>query len=312
MVVEEGQRADLAIRVAWLYHDRGLTQQEVADRLGLSRSTVSRILTEAERDGLVRVVITRPLPETAALAESLIERYGLDGAAVGPALVDEPPGLAAARAMARRLETLAASGRVTFAAGWGRTIAMSARETRQLPAGKVTIVDAFGHTSTDATTAAVEVTNTLARKFDCKVMHVPSPGFVDSKEVADSFLSTKPVKSTLKEAKAADLILVSIGIVGHESLLVREGFMSTEAMDEMVARGAVGEVFGRYYTAEGEPVPCPDVHPVALTMDDLRSADRVVAVAAGTEKTAAVKGALAARVLDEIVVDETLAHALLD
>ena len=160
---------------------------------------------------------------------------------------------------------------------------MSARETRPLPTARVTIVDAFGHTSTDSTTAAVEVTNTLARKFDCKVMHVPSPGFTDSEEVADSFLATKPVRTTLKQAKAADLVLVSIGIVGRESLLVTEGFMSEEAMDDMVAKGAVGEVFGRYYTAEGEALPCPDVHPVALTLDDLRSAERVVAAGAWFE-----------------------------
>lgn len=311
MMVEEGGRNDLAIRVAWLYHDRGLTQQEVADRLGMSRSTVSRILTEAERDGLIRVVITQPLPETAALAEALIEKYGLDGAAVGPALVGESPGLAAAQAMARRLETLASSGGATIAAGWGRTIAMSARETRPLPTSKVTIIDAFGHTTTEATTAAVEVTNTLARKFESKVMHVPSPGFADSEEVARYFLATKPVNRTLKKARAADLVLVSIGIVGPESLLVAEGFMSEEAMDTMIAKGAVGEVFGRYYSADGEALPCPDVHPVALTMDDLRSAKRVVAVAAGAEKTSAVKGAIAAGILDEIVVDETLANGLL-
>ena len=310
-MLENTTRQDLAIRVAWLYHDRGLTQQEVADRLGISRSTISRILTEAERDGIIRVIITQPLPESARLAESLIEKFALAGAIVGPSLEDEAPALAAATAMARRLETIAASGSVTIAAGWGRTIALSAREVRPIPTTNVMLVDAFGHTTTDDTTAAVEVTNTLSRKFDARVMHVPSPGFAPSEDIAESFLESPPVQRALDRAREADIILVSIGIVGNASLLVSEGFMSAEGMQDVIDAGAVGEVFGWYFDAEGERVPAPGLHPIALTLDDLRDASRVIGVAAGTEKVAAVRGAIAAGILDELAIDETLAEALL-
>jgi DNA-binding transcriptional regulator LsrR (DeoR family) len=311
-MLEDTTRHDLAIRVAWLYHDRGLTQQEVADRLGISRSTISRILTEAEHEGIIRVIITEPLPESARLAEALIEEYGLAGAIVGLPLEGEAPAVAAASVMARRLETIAASGSVTISAGWGRTIALCARETRPLPTSDVVLVDAFGHTTTDDTTAAVEVTNTLSRKFDAKVMHVPSPGFAPSEDIAGSFLESPPVQRALDRARGADIILVSIGVVGPESLLVSEGFMSPDGMSDVVDAGAVGEVFGWYFDADGNSVPAPGLHPIALTLDDLRDATRVIGVAAGTEKTAAVKGAIAAGILDEIAIDETLAAALLN
>jgi len=311
-MLENTTRQDLAIRVAWLYHDRGLTQQEVADRLGISRSTISRILTEAERDGIIRVIITQPLPESARLAEALIEKFDLAGAIVGPSLEDEPPAVAAATAMARRLETIAASGSVTIAAGWGRTIALSAREVRPIPTTNVMLVDAFGHTTTDDTTAAVEVTNTLSRKFDARVMHVPSPGFAPSEDISKSFLESPPVSHALERARAADVVLVSIGVIGSESLLVSEGFMTSEGMNDVVDAGAVGEVFGWYFDADGERVPAPGLHPIALTLDDLRNASRVIGVAAGAEKADAVRGAIAAGILDELAIDETLAEALLN
>jgi DNA-binding transcriptional regulator LsrR (DeoR family) len=310
-MLEDSTRHDLAIRVAWLYHDRGLTQQEVADRLGISRSTISRILTEAEQEGIIRVIITEPLPESARLAEALIEKFDLAGAIVGTSLEGESPAVAAAIAMARRLETIAASGSVTISAGWGRTIALCARETRPLPTSDVVLVDAFGHTTTDDTTAAVEVTNTLSRKFDAKVMHVPSPGFAPSEDIAGSFLESPPVQRALERAREADIILVSIGVVGNESLLVSEGFMSAEGMQDVIDAGAVGEVFGWYFDPNGDSVPAPGLHPIALTLDDLRSATRVIGVAAGTEKTEAVRGAIAAGILDEIAIDETLAEDLL-
>ncbi len=311
-MAEDTTRQDLAIRVAWLYHDRELTQQEIADRLGLSRSTVSRILTEAEREGIIRVVITQPLPEAARLAEALIQRYELAGAIVGIALDGESPALAAAIATARRLESIAASGSVTIAAGWGRTIALSASETRPIPTSEVILVDAFGHTTTDDTTAAVEVTNTLARKFDARVMHVPSPGFAPSTEIAGTFLSSPPVARALKKARSADVILVSVGIIGCGSLLVAEGFMTEEAMTAATDGGAVGEVFGWYFDADGNSVAAPTLHPIALTLDDLRKASRVIGVAGGIEKTEAIRGAIAAGILDEVAIDETLAEALLE
>jgi deoxyribonucleoside regulator len=308
---EGDPRSDLAIRVAWLYHDRGLTQQDIANRLGISRSTVSRVLTEAEREGIIRVIITQPLPESARLADSLIERYGLSGAIVGLPLEGESPARAAAAVMARRLEGLAAGGSVTIAAGWGRTIALSAGEARSVPSSGVVVVDAFGHTTTDDVTAAVEVTNVLARKFDAKVMHVPSPGFAPSADIANSFLSSLPVVRALDRARTADVVLVSIGVVGSDSLLMAEGFMTEASMRNAISAGAVGEIFGRYFDAAGENVVVDGLHPVALTLDDLRAAQRVIAVAGGAEKADAIRGAIATGILDEIAVDDTLAKALL-
>ena len=310
-MAEDNTRRDLTIRVAWLYHDRHLTQKEIADRLGISRSTISRLLTDAESEGIIRVVITQPLPESARLAEALIEKFDLAGAIVGLSLDHESPAVSAAAAMARRLETIAASGSVTIAAGWGRTIALSAQETRPLPTSDVTLVDAFGHTTTDDTTAAVEVTNTLSRKFDAKVMHVPSPGFAPSGEIAESFLASPPVVRALECARSADAILVSIGVIGSESLLLSEGFMDRKGMDDVIAAGAVGEVFGWYFDAAGASVEAPGLHPIALTLDDLRNAPKVIGVAAGADKTDAVLGAIAAGILDELAIDETLAEALL-
>ncbi len=310
-MTESKVRNDLAVRVAWLYHEHGLTQQDIADRLGISRSTISRVLTEAERDGIIRVVITQPLPEAARRAEALIERFDLSSAVVGTNLDDEPPAHAAAAAMARRLENIASSGSVTIAAGWGRTIALSAEATRPIPTTGVIIVDAFGHTTTDATTAAVEVTNVLSRKFDARVVHVPSPGFAASADVAESFMSSPPVARALDHARDADVVVVSVGVTGASSLLIDEGFMTVDSMDEVMEAGAVGEIFGRYFDADGESVVADGLHPIALTIEDLRKALRVIAVAGGAEKAGAIRGALATGVLDELVVDETLAEALL-
>ncbi len=310
-MADNNQRKELTIRAAWLYHERGFNQQAVADRLGVSRSTVSRLLADAEREGIVRVIVTESLPEAARLAEGLIDWYGLEGATVELALEGELPQDAAATAMARRLEHMVAAGSTTIAAGWGRTLGKSTQTARSMHTSGITLVDAFGHTTTADIAPAVEVTDNLGMKFGAKVMHIPSPGFAPSAEVAANFYESEPVATALDRARGADMVMVAVGVVGPESLLVTAGYLSNESMDRIIAAGAVGEVFGLYYDANGNAVEPEALHPISLTLDDLRNCHRVIAAAGGTEKTAAVKGAIAAGIIDELASDDSLARALL-
>ncbi|MCP4967021.1 MAG: MarR family transcriptional regulator [bacterium] len=309
---ENKNRRELAIRASWLYHERGFNQQAVADRLGISRSTISRLLADAEREGIVRVIVTEPLPETAQLAEDLIEKYQLEGATVELALEDENPRDAAATAMARRLESMVSAGPVTIAAGWGRTLGRAAQTARSLHTTGVVLVDAFGHTTTADIAPAVEVTNNLGIKYGAKVMHIPSPGFAPNAEIGGNFYDSEPVATALERARTADAVLVAVGVVGPESLLVDAGYMSAAAMDRVIAAGGVGEVFGLYFDAEGNAVEPETLYPISLSLDDLRASRRVIAAAGGRDKTMAVKGAIAAGIVDELAIDHTLAEALLE
>lgn len=297
---------------AWLYYERGLNQQAVAERLGLSRSTVSRLLADAVREGIVHITITEPLPATALLADRLIERFGLVSATVELALEEDSPMDAAATALARRLESLVAAGPITIAAGWGRTLGKAAQTARNSRTPGTVLVDAFGHTTTEDIAPAVEVTNSLGRKFGAEVIHIPSPGFAPSAEVAASFLSSRSVSTTLDRARSADVVIVAVGIVGKESLLATAGYVDQKTMRALVAAGAVGEVFGRYFDAAGKDVMPGTLHPISLTLDDLRSARLVIAAAGGAEKQAAVSGAIRAGIIDELAIDDSLARALTD
>ncbi len=310
-MLDDNPRRDQAIRAAWLYYERGLNQQAVAERLTVSRSTVSRLLADAERLGIVRVTLTEPVPEAADLSERLIQRYGLAGVTVELTLPGESPLEAAATALARRFEHMVANGSVTIATGWGRTLGTAAQRTRRMHTSGVTIVDAFGHTTTNEIANSVEVSYTLGQKLGARVMHLPSPGFATSAEVARNFYDSEPVATTLDLARAADVVIVAVGIVGTESLLHTAGYIDEATMRSVMADGAVGEIFGRYFDASGDLVQPEALHPISLTVEDLRANKRVIAAVGGADKADAVKGAIATGVLDELALDDTLARALL-
>jgi DNA-binding transcriptional regulator LsrR (DeoR family) len=304
------ERREFVVETAWLHHEHGLTQEEVARRFGVSRSTVSRALADAERLGIVQVTVTVPMPLEARLAAALGERLGVT-ATVGARIGDETSTAAAARAAPRLVERISAAGRITIAASWGRTLSATAHLVRPRATVGVTVVDAVGHVGGDQMVPAVDVTRTLAAALGAAVIHLPSPAFVDAPSIA-GLLASGPVRDALHVARTADITVVSIGVVGEASLLRLEGLIDASAMARLEAAGAVGEILGHWYDAQGGEVGVSDAAVVGLSPADLRASRRVVAVAGGADKAVSLRAALAGGIVHEVVIDDGLAAALLE
>ena len=67
----------LMTKVAWLYHNRHMRQRDIAERLGVSQSRVSRLLDQAVDAGVVKITVVAPEGLHSALEERLEHRYGL-------------------------------------------------------------------------------------------------------------------------------------------------------------------------------------------------------------------------------------------
>lgn len=304
-------RRDFLIEVAWLHHEFDLTQEAIAARFGVSRSTVSRALADAERLGIVRVVVTVPMPREAQLAADLQGRLAVT-ATVGARVGDETSTAAVARAAARLLERIVAQGNLTIAASWGRTLGATAGLVRPRRTSGVTVVDAVGHAGGDRMVSAVEVTRTLASVLGATVVHLPSPAFVDSAASRESLMASPPVDAALRAGRHADVTLVSIGVAGDDSLLLREGLVAPALVADLAGQGAVGEILGRWFDARGRALGDAGPWAVGLSLDDLRDARRTIAVAGGRRKAPSLLAALAGGIVREIVVDDELAKALLE
>ena len=248
-----GDRRDFLAEVGWLHHEHHLTQEEIARRLDVSRSTISRALADAERQGIVQVVVTVPIRRESRLATDLAAQLGV-AAAVGVRVGDEQPSMAAARAAARLVERIADAGHATLAVSWGRTLAATARMVRPRATTGVLVVDAVGHPGGERMVPAVDVTRMLAAPLGASVVHLPSPAFVAPGPSFEVLMRSDPVRRALDAARAADVTLVSVGVAGEDSLLRLDGAISKEVMVRLVRAGAVGEILGRWYDAAGRDV----------------------------------------------------------
>jgi DNA-binding transcriptional regulator LsrR (DeoR family) len=110
-----------------------------------------------------------------------------------------------------------------------------------------------------------------------------------------------------------DVALVGVGsVLPHLSSLHTLGFLSKGDMDEIKARGAVGDLLARYIDAHGHEIDMPgDRHVIGVPLDSLREIPSVIAVAAGAGKIESLRAALAGRYFDVLVTDADTADGLL-
>ena len=115
----------LRLRAAWLYHGHGMTQNEVAARLGIGRSTTIRLLEDAKKRGEVRVWIEEGEAELVELALQIETALSLDEVIVVPASDNfEQAARSVGLALGKFLsETI--TDNMTVGVGWGRTLTAS-------------------------------------------------------------------------------------------------------------------------------------------------------------------------------------------
>ena len=74
----------LRVRVAWLYFMEGLTQADIAGKLGITRLRANRLLGEARESGLVNIQVNARLADCVELERQLVQETGLKDAVVVP------------------------------------------------------------------------------------------------------------------------------------------------------------------------------------------------------------------------------------
>jgi deoxyribonucleoside regulator len=309
----------LMLRAAQLYYRLHLTQDQVGQRLGISRFKVGRLLERALRESAVRIEIVHPAARLVELEDALLERFGLRGAVV----VDVPPADSAAnqkflsrervaRAAAAHLTSLAPTGAIGVS--WGRTMLEVAAHLRQGWTSASEIVQLNGAISRSASpTRAQEVVEQFGRTSGAAIRLMAAPAIVGSAGLRHALEEDPSVGSTLAAARAARTAVFGMGVLGPDSVHVASGYLSRADVEELAAAGAVGDILGRFVTLRGEiALPSLDNRTIGLPLDDLREKTTTVGVAAGPGKGPIALAALCSGCVNFMVTDEDTAVSVLE
>lgn len=296
----------LMLTAAYLYYVDELSQDEVGRQIGVSRSTVSRLLAEARRTGVVRIEVAAP-PPGEALELEVAAQLGLERVYVAPGLADSSdPGQVVAHAVGQALLDSKLEPGQALLVSWGRaTWSLSRAELPRLPA--VVVVPAVGGLL-DA--EPWFQTNETARRIAASIgghtrlLHAPA---FPSAELRTSLLADPSIRSAVACWDDAAALLVGVGAWPKAEPPPPASF----ALDQDVLGQAVGDVAGRAFDAAGRILAYEtEGRLLAVTREQIARIPRRIAVAVGVRKTDAIVGAARSGLINVLVTDVVTASAL--
>ena len=311
-------RNELLADVAEMYYVKELTQAEISLEIDMTRSAVSRMLTEARKKRIVEINIRRPLHFDAGLEAALQERFDLQNAHV----------LAGQRGddydkLRRHLGQMAAAAlkdllqpNMICGVAWGTTVSATIEALDGRNSVPVQIVQLVGVLRSNShafnAQALVEI---MARKLDGEGIYLYSPFIVENAATAHSIRSIPDVRETLDAGKRCDIALIGIGTVLDPaySSLYQGGHITLETLEQLRHDGVVGDVGGVHIDINGN-VAEGDLNDrmVGISGPDLLAIPTRLAVAGGVAKAEAILGALRGGYANLLVTDSETAEAVLN
>lgn len=306
------------IDVARMYYVDDLDQGAIGSRLGLSKSSVSRILSAAKAEGIIQV---RIVGDETVLRDRTLEAEMAAAFGLRKVLVSAPtPGLDPLSAAAKLgagvfVEQAYRARRIGF--GWGLTVQRMIELIPPVRLGNEQVLTSLvgGMPTVDTAPSGNNMLVALAEKSGIRTERFDAPAVVESELTWSALMQESTVRKSLDCAAKTDLAFVGIGTFGINTSRRVVDAMKLSDGDRATfeAQRPVGDMCGHFYSIDGRALGAPSSHRViGITLGQLAAIPTVVAVSAGIERTQGVFGALATGAVDILCVDDVLARALLD
>jgi DNA-binding transcriptional regulator LsrR (DeoR family) len=307
---------DLLSLAAKLYYEDAQGQTDIANIIGVSRSTVSRLLARARELGIVTISINHYAPRNLELEDALRQRLGLEHAIVVRTFaganvtnVRRTVGYVASQFVSQLIPNDAVVG----TAG-GRTVhdLVQSMQPRQASSTAV-VLQLMGNIGPRVGQIdAIEIARTLAAKLGGAFYAMSAPVFAPDPTTRDLFMASAQVQELVRLFDRLQVALVGVGLLENSAFGERQ-VLSPASARELRALGVVGEICGRFFDINGQEVETAYRHQViGVALEQLAAVKSVIAVTNGADRAPAVCAAVRGGIVKSLVIDETGAKAVLD
>lgn len=302
----------LRARAIWLYHVEGMTQNEIAQRLGISRVMVVRLLADARRRNEVRITVSAPLAELTELERRIETKFGIDRVIVAPfADLDEDPVRVIAAAAGNFISSLMTSG-MTVGVGWGQTLYNTLPFISGETLEDFRVVSLLGGIAAARRFNPAEFAWQFAELFQGEGFLIPAPAVVDSPETKHALLERCGLASIFEMASNLDVVLLSVGGISSLTTSYRTGYITEAERRSLIDAGAIGDVLYNFIAEDGTTVRHEvNDRVISADLNLLRRSPVRVLVSGGKEKRIALKAAMSTLSPTTLITDEQTAYSLI-
>lgn len=308
-------KLDQAARAAWMSYVGGLTQDEIASQLGVSRPGVQRLLALARQEGLVKVHIDHPITTCMALGRTLRDHFGLTFCDVVPAEKNAPDsatyylGVAGAERIGKLVER---SQPLTLSLGSGRSVRAAVEALDRMERPQHRFVSLVGNVARDGSANRYDAVMLLADKTGGERFLLPAPVVAESLAEKNAMLSQRLFQAIATVTKEAEAAFIGVGRIDRRATLFQDHFISERELDELLGLEAVGELLGWPLNSRGEVIDCSITRRVTSLPLAQFGKQMIVAIAGGYAKAPGIHAALQGGWLKGLITDEVAAQNIVE
>jgi len=312
--MNEIERKKFLSKIAGLYYSEGLTQQEIAYRLNISRTKVSRYLERARKDGIVEIKINSPKEDYSGLEYEIEKKFKIKECIVVPSFENKEEVLKMmADSLNSLFERILTSGSY-LGIGWGSSlkgisdyINVSGKSDIKV----VPIIGGLGKIGTGVHTNSVA--KNIADRLGGISYMIHSPAILDSKEIKEIVENDSNTREVIELSKKIEAALIGLSDIGPDSTLIKTGCFSLEEFKYLDSLGVVGDVNLIFINENGKHVPNRiDERIVRISPDRLKKVKNVIGVAFGRRKLKIILGALRGGLINILFTDEETAENIIN
>ena len=312
------ERYDEMYEACMRYYVQDETMESIARHLKLSRSSVSRLLAEARKHGMVRVSVEAPQGSLSPVAKSVSTLFGVR---VHLATVGDAASIAirferVSKMAAALLRDSVEDGNYIGVA-WGVTLSNVVPFLERRSLHEATIVQMNGGTNIHDTSArhVAAILQALSATFDARIVSFPVPAFFDYAETKQGMWRERSVQLVLGFQSKLDVAIFGVGSIYARvpSYVYTAGFLDEAELTQLRGLGVVGDVCTVLFREDGtyEDIAL-NQRATGLTPAELQRIPRRIGIVADPSRAGALLGALRAKTMTDLVCDDTTARALLD
>lgn len=307
-----GRVARNRMRIAWMYYVEGLTQNEIADKLGIGRVTVVRNISEALKQREVKIWITGHVAECLDLEAELKEHFGFIDATVVPEPANPDNTSRVIGNAAGMYITDQLTDDFCLGVGWGATLYSSLQTLSPRELSNVEVVSMLGGIVEARRFNPAEFAWQFANTVNANCYLLAAPAVVDSETTKRALIERCGLDDVLKRADNMDMALLSVGTMSSKSTSFRFGFFSEEERQSLVKAGAVGDMLYNFFDERGKLVDHPiNRRVMSMPVDRLKQVRKRVIISGGNDKVEALLGGIRLVEANVLITNEDTARQLL-
>lgn len=298
-----------------MYYLKKANQREIAEELGCSVPTVSRLLKFAEDKGMVEIRIVNPFARAQEYERALCERFDLQACRVVSVSKSQDGDKKIIGSTAAELVAELVGYGDVVGLSWGVTMREMVNSLpsfrRQVACNVVPLIGGLGEVKPEHQVNVL--VHEFAECFDGSFLMLYAPALSDKAETISLLMQQAPISQVVQMWNELSMAVVGIGESPPTSPMRKTGYYTEQEIDELVRVGAVGDISGRFFDSDGvEVAASANQRLIAIPFEILCKAKLRVGVAGGRAKVQAILGALRGGLVNVLVTDSVTACALLE